>query len=161
MRIKSVKRAVFIGILVLFLALTGLLVSHVSLSALKEPGRMETYLASQGKRFLIGRASREDLPPEPAVRLANIAEGEKLFGAECAMCHGLDGAKPTDTGRWMYPRTADLTSLNVQRYSDAELFWIVKHGIRLSGMPAFGNVEGDQHIWQLVQYVRSLRPGKH
>ena len=94
MRIKSVKRAVFIGILVFFLALTGLLVSHMSLSALKEPGRMETYLASQAKRFLIGRASREDLPPEPAVSLANIAEGEKLFGAECAMCHGSTGPSP-------------------------------------------------------------------
>ena len=159
MRMKSVKAAVFVAILFLS-GLAGLVVSRVSLSALEEPGRPETYLATRGKRFLIGRASR-DSPLEPAASPANIAEGEKLFGAECAMCHGLDGAKPTDTGRWMYPRAADLTSPNVQLYADAELFWIIKNGIRLSGMPAFGNVEGDPHIWQLVQYVRSLRLGKY
>jgi mono/diheme cytochrome c family protein len=56
----------------------------------------------------------------------------------------------------MYPRAADLTSIAVQQYSDRELFWIVKNGIKLSGMPAFGAVETDQHIWQMVQYLRSV-----
>jgi len=57
----------------------------------------------------------------------------------------------------MYPRASDLTSREVQDYSDRELFWIVKNGIRLSGMPAFGKVESDEHIWNLVNYVRTLR----
>jgi mono/diheme cytochrome c family protein len=47
----------------------------------------------------------------------------------------------------------------VQQYSDPELFWIVKNGIRLSGMPGFGKVESDEHIWDLVRYLRTL-PGK-
>ena len=58
----------------------------------------------------------------------------------------------------MYPRAADLTSPEVQRYSDRELFWIVKNGIRLSGMPGVGKVEPDEHVWNLVHYVRTL-PG--
>src|SRR5712691_10146255 len=82
---------------------------------------------------------------------------DKLFGTECAACHGLDGHTPTDAGRWMYPRAADLTSHDAQLYSDRELFWIVKNGIRLSGMPAFGKVETDEHIWNLAQFVRTLR----
>lgn len=61
----------------------------------------------------------------------------------------------------MYPRAADLTSREVQQYSDRELFWIVKNGVRLSGMPAFGNVEPDEHIWNLVHYVRTLRASGH
>jgi mono/diheme cytochrome c family protein len=56
----------------------------------------------------------------------------------------------------MYPRVADLTSRYTQSYSDQELFWIIKNGIRLSGMPAFGKVESDEHIWDLVLYVRML-----
>ena len=88
---------------------------------------------------------------------ASIEEGDKLFGTECAACHGLDGHKPTDAGRWMYPRAADLTPPKVQQYSDRELFWIIKNGIRLSGMPAFGRVESDEHIWNLAHYVRTLR----
>ena len=59
----------------------------------------------------------------------------------------------------MYPRATDLTSPEVQQYADRELFWIIKNGIRLSGMPAFGKVESDEHIWNLVNYVRSLRGG--
>jgi mono/diheme cytochrome c family protein len=57
----------------------------------------------------------------------------------------------------MYPRASDLTSLGVQQYSDRELFWIIKNGIRLSGMPGFGKVESDEHIWDLVNYIRTLR----
>ena len=132
-------------------------VSRFNFSALNEPGNTETYLATQAKHFLIRRASRAALPPEPARTPASVAEGEQLYGTECAMCHGIDGHKPTDSGRWMYPRAADLTSAEVQQYSDRELFWILKNGIRLSGMPAFGKVESDQHIWELVQFVRTLR----
>ncbi len=127
-----------------------------NLSALPEPGRMETLLATKGKRFLIRRASHGEIPPPPADMRTSIEEGDKLFGTECAACHGLDGQKLTDAGRWMYPRAADLAFPAVQQYSDRELFWIVKHGIRLSGMPAFGKVESDEHIWNLVHYVRTL-----
>jgi mono/diheme cytochrome c family protein len=49
-----------------------------------------------------------------------------------------------------------LTSPEVQTYSDRELFWILKNGIRLSGMPAFGKVETDEHIWNLVDYLRTI-----
>jgi mono/diheme cytochrome c family protein len=57
----------------------------------------------------------------------------------------------------MYPRAADLTSRDVQSYSDREVFWIIKNGIRLSGMPAFGKVESDEHIWDLVFYMHTLQ----
>jgi mono/diheme cytochrome c family protein len=131
--------------------------SHINLSALPEPGDAETYLATRAKHALIRRSSRQAIPSAPSDLKASIEEGEKLFGTECAACHGLDGHKPTDAGRWMYPRAADLTSREMQLYSDRELFWIVKNGIRLSGMPAFGKVETDEHIWNLVQFVRTLR----
>ena len=73
------------------------------------------------------------------------------------MCHGADGHTPTDNGRWMYPRASDLTSPEVAQYTDRELFWIIKNGIRLTGMPAFGKVESDENIWDLVNYVKTLR----
>jgi mono/diheme cytochrome c family protein len=131
--------------------------SQFNLSAMPEPGNMETYLANRAKHFYVHRSSREAIPPAPLNLKARIDEGEQLFGTECAACHGLDGHKPTDAGRWMYPRAADLISPEVQQFSDRELFWIVKNGIRFSGMPAFGKVETDEHIWSLVQYVRRLR----
>ncbi len=111
--------------------------------------------------LLVRWSSREGIPPAPANLQASIEQGDKLYATNCSMCHGSDGHTPTDTGRWMYPRASDLTSLEVQQYSDRELFWIVKNGIRLSGMPAFGRVESDEHIWNLAHYVRTLRGSAH
>jgi mono/diheme cytochrome c family protein len=117
---------------------------------------VETYLATKAKHYLVQKGSRESIPALPADIQASVKEGDDLFGTECAACHGMSGRTPTDAGRWMYPRAADLTSREVQSYSDRELFWIIRNGIRLSGMPAFGTVETDEHIWDLVRYVRTL-----
>lgn len=114
-------------------------------------------MATRAKKILISRESRNGVPPETANSEASVAEGQKRFGTECSMCHGLNGRTPTDNGRWMYPRAADLGSDQVQQYSDRELFWIINNGIRLSGMPAFGKVETDAHIWDLVHYTRAFR----
>ena len=56
----------------------------------------------------------------------------------------------------MSPRAADLTSKRVQSYSDQELFWIINNGIRFTGMPGYGKVETPDHIWDLVNYLRTL-----
>jgi mono/diheme cytochrome c family protein len=154
-----VKRWVLILLIALALGAVVMIVgfSQIKLDALQEPDHLETVLVTRAKQILIRQSSREGIPPAPTNLQASIEEGDKLFGTECAMCHGLDGHQPTDAGRWMYPRASDLTSPEVQQYSDRELFWIVKNGIRLSGMPAFGRVESDEHIWNLAHYVRTLR----
>jgi len=148
--------AVIASLALLLLGAAGVAVSQFSLTALDEPGRAETYVATKAKHLFVARDS-SGVPPAPVTTPASIAAGEKLYGAECATCHGLNGRTPTDAGRWMYPRAADLTSEQVQQYSDPELFWILKNGIRLSGMPAFGRVETDEHLWQLVHYLRTLK----
>jgi hypothetical protein len=61
-----------------------------------------------------------------------------------------------DSGRWMYPRASDLTSPLVQRYSDRELFWIVKNGIRLSGMNERGSSERASASCRLDKEARRL-----
>ena len=150
------NRLVIVGSGVLVVAAAAAASSQFTLSALPEPGRMETHLAIKVKHYLVHRGSREGIPSEPSDLQASIKEGDRLFGTECGNCHGASGHNPTDAGRWMYPRASDLTSSDVQSYSDREIFWIVKNGIRLSGMPAFGKVETDEHIWNLTVHVRML-----
>ena len=154
------KRWILAAVLVV---LSGLVVMFAfmqfDLSALQRPGKAETFLATQAKRILIYKNSRSGIPSPPNNLQASIEQGETLYGTDCAMCHGSDGHTLTDNGRWMYPRASDLTSASVQQYSDPELFWIIKNGVRFSGMPGFGRVESDEHIWDLVRYIRTL-PGK-
>ena len=153
------KRWVLVIVIATALAAVAVIwgLTQVRLDAIQEPSYLETLFANQAKHVLIRWKSRKGIPAAPGNLQASIEEGDKLYATDCTMCHGSDGRSPTDNGRWMYPRASDLTSHDVQTYSDRELFWIVKNGIRLSGMPAFGKVESDEHIWNLVHYVRTLR----
>ena len=153
------KRLLTIGIVAVLalIACAWIAFAMFNLSALPEPGRAETYFATKAKHALVRHAAASAaIPAGPADVKAAAEEGDKYFGVDCSMCHGATGRKPTDNGRWMYPRAIDLGSTDTQSYSDRELFWIVKNGIRLSGMPAFGKMETDEHIWDLVKYIRTL-----
>lgn len=127
-----------------------------NLAALPEPGPVETRIVNSAKRFLIHRASRTGIPPRPADIKASVEAGGEHYGFDCSVCHADDGRGQRPPGEWMYPRAADLTSKRVQSYSDEELFWIIQNGIRFTGMPAFAKVESANHIWDLVNYVRTL-----
>ena len=131
-------------------------VEKASLSALSDPGPVETSVATAAQRWLVSRSARGPLPPAPPNDAASIANGQMQFGARCAFCHGQDGRSPTDVGRALYPRTLNLSLPAVQGYSDAELFVVIKDGIRLTGMPGFGRIHSDEEIWHLVHYVRNL-----
>lgn len=150
------------GLLGLVLAglagLAGLVaINLINLSALTEPGGVETYIANQGKHFFVSRAAERTVPAAPKATSSGTSIGEGLFIGACSACHGADGRTPSDIGQRMFPRAADLGSAHVQTYSDKELFWIVKNGIRLTGMPGLGNTQPDENIWRIVQFLRTLK----
>jgi mono/diheme cytochrome c family protein len=122
--------------------------TRASISSLPEPGRFETLLATKVKNWFLSRAARGPLPPAPPNDTSNVAAGGVLFGMACASCHGQDGRAPTPIGKSMYPPVLDLGSREVQGLSDRELFWVIKNGIRLSGMPDFARINRDEQIWQ-------------
>ena len=149
-----------VALLAVLLLALGLVLSQASLSALDEPGRLETYAATHAKRFFVARRAGEASPKRRLALPNPAAIGGMQFRARCASCHGLDGRTPSEIGRWMYPRASDLGSAPVQEWSDAELFWIIENGVRLTGMPGFGKVLSDEEIWPLVDYIRTLAPPK-
>ncbi len=144
-------------VLVLAAVLIGVALSQFNLSARQEPGPVETTIANRAKRFFIRRASRHGIPPRPVDSKTSIEDGGTQYGLECSICHAHDGHGQREPGQWQYPRAADLTSKRVQSYSDEELFWIIQNGIRNTGMPSFAKVETPDHIWDLVNYLRTLR----
>src|SRR5215471_7648508 len=152
------SRAVWAIVVLVVVAAIAVLLMGFNVAALPEPGRRETAVSNKARRLLIRGARRREAPRSPVDKdkKASVDSGGTLYGQDCGMCHGSDGRGQTQLGRWMYPRAADLTSADVQSYSDQELFWIVQNGIRLTGMPGFGKVESEEHIWNLVDYVRTL-----
>jgi len=85
-----------------------------------------------------------------------LRAGERLYLQSCALCHGTDGHGRTELGRSMYPPAMDLTSPHVQHWNDAELFWIIQNGVRLTGMPSWKSTFNEQDMWTLVNFIHNL-----
>lgn len=147
-------------LIVLIIIAVVYLIFHANISAVGGPGRTETAIANSARGWYISRGARNVPPPGIPDNTANVSAGSGLYSMECASCHGPDGRKPAPIGVSMYPRVPSLSSPAVQSLSDKEIFWVVKNGIRLSGMPGFANINSDQELWQLTYYVRSLGAAK-
>lgn len=80
------------------------------------------------------------------------------FADHCATCHGNDGGGNTEIGKSLYPKAPDMRLPRTQQLSDGEIFYFIEHGVRLTGMPAWGNgtPEGERSSWQLVNFIRRL-----
>lgn len=126
------------------------------ISALPQPGHFETRVATSLRNWYIRREAARSSTKTPVNDPSAVSAGEGLFSMACASCHGKDGRSPTSIGKAMYPRALDLGAPEVQELSDQELFWVIKSGVRLSGMPGFGNALSESEIWQATYYVRSL-----
>jgi mono/diheme cytochrome c family protein len=85
----------------------------------------------------------------------NLIDGGKMFLNECAGCHGTPGKarKWSDT---LYPPAPQLPEVGTE-YSEAQIFWVAKHGIRRTGMFANGVWDSDQKLWTLAAYIYRIR----
>ena len=92
-------------------------------------------------------------PPEPASQ--KVGEAFQEFNEMCVQCHGAPGKEPSEIGKGLQPPPPALAEA-VRRWNRAELFWIVKNGIRMTGMPAFGPTHSDDVIWTLVAFLQRL-----
>ncbi len=85
---------------------------------------------------------------------AKVVAAVGHFAAHCAACHGGPGVDKGDLAAGMYPQPPDLTHVS-QRYTPAELFWILKNGIKMSGMPSMAD-DGDEMLWETVAFLEKL-----
>jgi mono/diheme cytochrome c family protein len=84
-----------------------------------------------------------------------IASGAGEFAEMCTGCHLAPGMEDTEMRAGLYPQPPNLTE-PANRRSAAEQFWIVKHGLKMTGMPAWGVTHDDERIWSMVAFVQKL-----
>src|SRR5262249_2126607 len=122
-----------------------------------EPGKVEKSVATEVKhRVRVGEKDGKNPardPPEPA------KEGAEHSQHHCQICRGLDGQAPgVPFATKMPPPVPDLTSKDVQDYTDGQLKWIIENGIAPSGMPAWKEILDQDEVWKIVDYLRHLPP---
>jgi mono/diheme cytochrome c family protein len=135
----------------------GLNILRRGFSARAQPSGAETFLATSARRLALPSSYRRLRNPVPA-SAENLKAGMEHFADHCATCHGNDGSGDTLFGKGLYPKPPDMRKSDTQKKSDGELYYIIENGIRLSGMPAFGesSTTDDTETWKLVIFIRHL-----
>ena len=127
------------------------------LSARPTPGPVETRVSRAARHWLVPRDARARVNPDPATP-DTLKAGMAHWADHCASCHANDGSGQTAIGQGLYPKPPDMRVADTQNLSDGELFYIIEHGVKITGMPAWGSgtPEGDVLTWHLVQFIRHL-----
>jgi mono/diheme cytochrome c family protein len=152
---KRARTVVLTALATLILLVAGALVVaftgaiNVAASQGRLPG-VDWYLEITSDHSIEARA--EDITP-PAFNDAMRREGLEHYHEMCVGCHGAPGIDPDEIGQGLNPPPPDLT---IPRDEPAEDFWVVKNGIRMTGMPAFGATHSDEAIWNITAFLQEL-----
>jgi cytochrome c553 len=130
---------------------------HYGFSAHDKPMAMEALMAGRMRHWSVPadlRGMKNPLPLTPEV----LTEATAHFADHCATCHGNDGKGQTEMGRHLYPKAPDMTLPETQNLSDGEIFATIENGVRMTGMPGWGEgtAESAYGSWTLVHFVRHL-----
>lgn len=86
---------------------------------------------------------------------ARVRAGASAYDAMCVGCHGAPGVEPGAVHEGLLPEPPELAE-DADAWGEPELFWVVKHGVRMTGMPAFGPTHTDRELWDVVALLRRL-----
>ena len=156
----SRRLRIVIAVVVALVLLAGILVYRMlrsGFSTHEEPSVVEALLSRTMRSFAAPtdlRGTKNELPFSPAV----LADGRAHWADHCAVCHGNDGKGGTAIGQHLYPKAPDMTLPATQQLSDGELFAIIENGVRLTGMPGWGDgtAQSAYGSWALVHFIRRL-----
>jgi predicted CXXCH cytochrome family protein len=157
MRIRRTALLLGGAILLALVIYAARLITH-GFSTADEPSYLEKVVARAARNFSIPRSARLEKNPwssSPEV----LNEARESFLARCATCHGPDGSGQTTVGRSVYPRVPDLRGPRTQNLTDGEIRYIIRNGVRLTGMPGWASPhdEPGDDSWKQVLFIRSLR----
>lgn len=116
--------------------------------------KMVTMALNQLRERAIAHHSRNIVPPADLGSAKRIAMGAGLYGEMCSGCHLGPGVEKSEISQGLYPPAPELA--RGSGHSAAQQYWIIKHGIKLSAMPAWGRTHDDVLIWDMVAFLRTL-----
>lgn len=151
---KVILTAIIVILLIFAAGFLYMQLGLYDISAARPEGAFRNWMFSHAMENSVKKQARNIAVP-PLGDSAQLATGYVHFSEMCITCHGAPGIPRSDIGQGLNPSAPDLPKAT-EEWSDAELFWIIKNGIRMTGMPAFGATHSDDAIWALAAFVRRL-----
>jgi thiosulfate dehydrogenase len=110
--------------------------------------QLENYVIGTAVHASIRRNAPELRSPVPPTDV-NLITGGRMYMEQCARCHGAPGAEQKDSS------APPLHRLETE-FTESQIFWIAKHGIRWTGMPANDLQDSDEELWALAGYIKRM-----
>lgn len=102
-------------------------------------------------------AHSKDIVPPSLEEPKYLESGSHHYHPMCRLCHGAPGHPRSEFAQGLYPSPPNLAAKGLQgEWSDAEVYWIIKNGLKMTGMPAFGINHSEDELWGLVAFFRRL-----
>jgi mono/diheme cytochrome c family protein len=119
------------------------------------PSFLEKWMAQTSLRAALNK----DAPstPNPVVlNDENLISGIQLYAVNCAVCHGASDGKASNIAMGLYQHAPQFVQHGVEDDPDGKIYWKIKHGIRLTGMPSFGGTLSENELWQLTLFLKHM-----
>ena len=154
---RKSKVGLLLVVIVLGAAAAGWLAIRRGFSAREKPSAVEEFVARSARSLAVPAQAKNMKNPFTATPEV-MAEARSHFADHCALCHANDGSGQTPIGQNLYPKSPDMRLPATQKLTDGELYYTIRNGIRLTGMPAWGEPEPhrDDDSWKLVLFIRHL-----
>lgn len=155
--IRAMKILLTVLIVVLVLAASALVFMYSGLydvaASSPDAGLVHWVLETTREHSVERHMKANPVPPltDPAL----VRTGFTHYHEMCVTCHGAPGVEASEVGQGLNPYPPELATAAGEG-NPQELFWIVKHGIKMTGMPSFGVTHTDQEIWAIVAFLRKL-----
>ena len=119
------------------------------------PSKLEDYVM----RSVVHASVRREAPEQPSPvqpTEENLITGGKLFLSNCSGCHGSPLNTKEDMSDSLFPRIPQLAKVGTE-YTEAQVFWVAKHGVRRTGMFANGRFYPDRDLWLMTAFVKRIQ----
>ncbi|HEY5037948.1 MAG TPA: cytochrome c [bacterium] len=120
-----------------------------------KPGSLERWMA----RTSLKASLQRDAPKGPApVALTdeNLISGIKLYAVNCAVCHGASDAQASNIAVGLFQHAPQFGKDGVEDDPEGKIYWLIKHGIRLTGMPSFSGTLKEDQLWQVTLFLKHM-----
>lgn len=136
------------------IALTVIYTGRYNIAATEEHASLTRWAFDTAFHNSVRRNAADLTAPERFIE-SEIAAGASEYQAMCEHCHAGPGVEADEWASGMRPQPPDLTE-EAAEWELEEVFWLAKHGARMTGMPAFGPTHDDRTLWNIAAFVKQL-----